>query len=59
VLAMPNRSDSEGEHQHEGIRAVQRRTPLPKLQLFILLFIQLAEPVTGNTVFAPPVDLRR
>ncbi|KAJ7284430.1 major facilitator superfamily multidrug-resistance, DHA1 sub-family [Mycena rebaudengoi] len=48
---MPNRSDSEGEHQHEGIRAVQRRTPLPKLQLFILLFIQLAEPVTALVIY--------
>jgi hypothetical protein len=45
---MSHGAESEDESQHAEIPAVQP-TPLPKLQVFVLLFILFAEPVTGNT----------
>ncbi|KAJ6553591.1 major facilitator superfamily domain-containing protein [Mycena vulgaris] len=43
---MPNHTDSQHENQHdaEALPAVKKRTPLPKFQVFIILFIQFSEP---------------
>ncbi|TBU55594.1 MFS general substrate transporter, partial [Dichomitus squalens] len=51
--------DDEGVHQHASrspASSVQRHqevkeTPLPKLQLFLLLYLQLAEPITSTVIY--------
>ena len=44
----PARID-QGDHDHDGSHLT--RTPLPKLQLTILLFIQLAEPIASTVIY--------
>ncbi|KAJ7895089.1 major facilitator superfamily domain-containing protein [Mycena leptocephala] len=43
--------NTENEHDIERSTAAQKRTPLPKLQVFILLFIQFSEPVTALVIY--------
>ncbi|TBU39765.1 MFS general substrate transporter [Dichomitus squalens] len=51
--------DDEGVHQHASrspASSVQKHqevkeTPLPKLQLFLLLYLQLAEPITSTVIY--------
>ena len=44
----PARID-QGDHDRDGSDLT--RTPLPKLQLTILLFIQLAEPIASTVIY--------
>ncbi|TFY59310.1 hypothetical protein EVJ58_g5857 [Rhodofomes roseus] len=43
-------SDTQVDHEPAGDHPVGD-TPLPKLQLFILLYIQLAEPITSTVIY--------
>lgn len=36
-----------------------RKTPLPKFQLFILLWVQLAEPITSQVIYPFVNQVRR
>ena len=38
-------------HHESGTRREAQATPLPKLQLFILLYLQLAEPIASSVVY--------
>jgi hypothetical protein len=42
------KTHSETRRDNESPRVAKKPTPLPKFQLFILLIIQFAEPVTGE-----------
>jgi MFS family permease len=42
----------EENSAHEQIeRTITKRTPLPKFQLFIVLLVQFAEPITGTVIY--------
>jgi hypothetical protein len=43
-----NTQPEEAQRNAESLTAAPKRTPLPKLQVFILLLIQFSEPVTGK-----------
>ena len=54
IHEVPLRADDE--HEHPQAEEVQEEcppaeTPLPKMQLFILLYIQLAEPITSTVIY--------
>lgn len=42
--------DSEFNERHQAIQ-VSIPTPLPKLQLFLVILVQFAEPVTSTVIF--------
>jgi hypothetical protein len=41
-------ADPQTEISRDETEAVERRVPLPKFQVFIILLIQFAEPITGQ-----------
>ncbi|KAJ7470767.1 major facilitator superfamily domain-containing protein [Mycena latifolia] len=41
----------ENQHDAEASVVAKKRTPLPKFQVFILLFIQFAEPITALVIY--------
>jgi hypothetical protein len=45
---MPD-EETLSQHDERETPVPTKRTPLPKFQLFILLLIQFAEPVTGES----------
>ncbi|KAJ7116549.1 MFS general substrate transporter [Mycena epipterygia] len=60
---MANDTETQREDQHardaEGPAVAKKRTPLPKMQVFILLFIQFAEPVTALVIYPFIIQLVR
>jgi hypothetical protein len=48
TLIMPD-EETRSQHDERETPVPTKRTPLPKFQLFILLLIQFAEPVTGES----------
>ncbi|KAF7326733.1 Major facilitator superfamily multidrug-resistance DHA1 sub-family [Mycena venus] len=51
---VPARSQSEAETRSQPHdNAATKRTPIPKFQLFILLLIQFAEPMTALVIYPP------
>ncbi|KAJ6577532.1 major facilitator superfamily domain-containing protein [Mycena capillaripes] len=47
----PMSDDTDTQHDTECSAAARKRTPLPKFQVFILLFIQFAEPITALVIY--------
>ncbi|KAJ7690065.1 major facilitator superfamily domain-containing protein [Mycena rosella] len=43
----------------ESVAVLRKRTPLPKLQVFILLFIQFSEPITALVIYPFVIQLVR
>ncbi|KAJ6488177.1 major facilitator superfamily domain-containing protein [Mycena vitilis] len=48
---MSNNTETERRDAERSTAAIRRRTPLPKFQVFILLFIQFAEPITALVIY--------